>query len=66
VVVSFKELINTVVLMAAIPHPPYTPDLEPCEFFLFPKIKLNLKGLRFDTTEEIQAESQRMFDTDSK
>jgi hypothetical protein len=27
---------------------------------------LNLKGLRFDTTEEIQAESQRMFDTDSK
>jgi hypothetical protein len=23
--------------MAAIPHPPYSPDLAPCDFFLFPK-----------------------------
>src|SRR6185369_15571276 len=22
-----------------LPHPPYSPDLEPCDFFLFPKIK---------------------------
>jgi hypothetical protein len=22
------------------PHPPYTPDLAPCDFFLFPKLKL--------------------------
>jgi primosomal protein N'' len=26
-------------------------------------MKLKLKGRRFDTTEEIQAESQRMLDT---
>jgi hypothetical protein len=26
-----------------IPHPPYSPDLAPCDFFLFPKIKLKLK-----------------------
>jgi transposase len=38
--------------MAVIPHPPYSPD------FLFPKMKLKLKGHRFDTNEEIQAESQ--------
>jgi len=31
--------------------------LAPCEFFLFPKMKLKLKGYRFDTTEEIQTES---------
>jgi hypothetical protein len=37
--------------------------LIPCDFFLFPKIKLNLKGRRFDTIEEIQAESQRVLDT---
>ena len=49
--------------MAVIPHTTYSPDLAPCDFFLFPKIELKLKGRRFDTTEEIQAESQRMLDT---
>ena len=49
--------------MAVIPHPPYSPDLAPCDFLLFPKIKLKLKGHRFNTTEEIQAESQRVLDT---
>jgi hypothetical protein len=46
-------------------HPPPTvlSDLAPCDFFLFPKMKLKLKGPRFDTTEEIQAESQRVLDT---
>jgi hypothetical protein len=44
--------------MALIPHPPYSPDLTPCDFFLFPKMKLNMKGRWFDTIEEIQAESQ--------
>jgi hypothetical protein len=43
--------------MAVILHPPYSPDLAPCDFFLFPKIKLKLKGRRFDTNEEIQAKS---------
>jgi hypothetical protein len=49
--------------MSVIAHPPYSPDLAPCDFFLFPKIKLKLKGRRFDTIEEIQAESQRVLDT---
>jgi hypothetical protein len=26
--------------MAVIPHPPYSPDLAPCDFFLFQKMKL--------------------------
>jgi hypothetical protein len=52
--------------MAAIPHPPHLPDLAPCDFFLFPKVKLRLKGPRFDTVEEIQDESQRVLDTDGK
>jgi hypothetical protein len=49
--------------MAVIPHPPYPPDLAPCDFFLFPKMKLKLKGRRFDTIDEIQAESQTVLDT---
>jgi hypothetical protein len=36
-------------------------DLAPCDFFLFPKMRL--KGRRFDTIEEIQTESQRVPDT---
>jgi len=49
--------------MSVIPHPPYSPDLAPCDFSLFPKTKLKLKGHQFDTTEEIQAKSQRVLDT---
>jgi hypothetical protein len=49
--------------MAVIPHPPHSPDLPPCDFFLFPKMKLKLKGRRFDKIEEIQAEWQRVLDT---
>ena len=46
-----------------IPHPPYSPDLAPCDFFRLPKMKLKLKGRRFDTIEEIQAETQKVLDT---
>jgi hypothetical protein len=37
--------------------------LAPCNFFLFPKTKLTLKGPRFDTIDEIQGELQRVLDT---
>ena len=42
--------------------PPYLPDLAPCDFFLFPKMKLRLKGRHFDTTEGIHAETQEVID----
>jgi hypothetical protein len=48
--------------MAVIPHPPYSPDMISCDFFLYPKMKLKLKESRFDTFEEIQAKRQRMLD----
>lgn len=48
--------------MTIVPHPPYSPDLAPCDFFLFPKMKIQLKGRRFDTVEEIQQESQKVLD----
>ena len=49
--------------IAVIPHPPYSPDLTTCDFFLFPKMKLKLKGRRFDTITEIQAETQKVLNT---
>jgi len=27
-----------------LPHPPYSPDLAPCDFYLFSKLKIKLKG----------------------
>jgi hypothetical protein len=47
--------------MAVIPHPTYPPDLASCDFFLFQKMNLKLKGRRFDTIEQIQAASQRVL-----
>jgi hypothetical protein len=49
--------------MVIVPQPPYSSDLAPRDFFLFPKMKLKLKGHQFDTNQEIQAESQRVLDT---
>ena len=40
-----------------IPHPPYSPDLAPADFFLFPKLKSSLKGRRFQAVEEIEENS---------
>jgi hypothetical protein len=45
------------------PHPTHCHDLAPCDFFLFPKMKLKLKGRWFYTIEEIQVKSPRVFDT---
>ena len=36
---------------SVVPHPPYSPDLAPADFFLFPKLKPTLKGRRFQTIE---------------
>jgi hypothetical protein len=44
-------------------HPPYSPDLAPCDFFLFPMMKMQLKDRRFDRVEEIQRESQNVLGT---
>jgi transposase len=35
-------------------HPPYSPDLAPCDFWLFPKLKTTLKVHRFSDIADIQ------------
>jgi transposase len=40
-----------------IPQPPYSPDLAPVDFFLFPKSKSTLTGPRFQTIEELEEKS---------
>ena len=36
-----------------LPHPPYSPDLAPSDFFLFPSMKKHIKGKRFDTDDDV-------------
>ena len=40
-------------------HPPYSLDLAPCHFWLFPK----LRGCRYDTIEEIKKVVTKVIDT---
>ena len=41
-----------------VPHPPYSPDLSPCDFWLFPK----LRGSRYETTEEMKDVVTKVID----
>lgn len=49
-----------------IEHAPYSPDLSPCDFFLFPQLKKNLAGRRFESNEEVIAAVKDFFDTQDK
>ena len=42
-----------------IDHPPYSPEMTPAYFFLFPKIKFPLRGTRFQLIEGIKENSRR-------
>lgn len=39
--------------MTRAPHPPYSPDLAPCDFFLFGYIKERLKGRSFNDADQL-------------
>jgi hypothetical protein len=39
--------------MKQAPHPPYSPDLAPSDFFLFGHVKGKLMGYRVETPSEI-------------
>ena len=38
---------------ATLPQPPYSPDLTPPDFFLFPRLKSSLKGHHFGTVKDV-------------
>ena len=44
----------------AVPHPPYSPDIAPSDFWLFPK----LRGCRrYETIEEMKEAATKNIDT---
>ena len=42
-----------------VPQPPYSPDLAPCDFWLFPK----LSGCLYETIEEMKEAVTKVIDT---
>ena len=42
-----------------VPQPHYSPDLAPCDFWLFPK----LTGSRYETSEEMKEAVRKVIDT---
>ncbi|CAK9833213.1 Histone-lysine N-methyltransferase SETMAR [Anthophora retusa] len=43
-------------------HPPYSPDLAPSDFHLFPNLKKFLRGKRFSSNEEVIAAANDYFE----
>jgi hypothetical protein len=46
-----------------IPNPPYSPALSPYDVAFFPKLKMKLKGRRFEVVSHIQREWQAVLDS---
>ena len=44
-------------------HPPYCPDLAPCKFWLFHKLKEKLRGCRYETIEVMKEAVTKVIDT---
>lgn len=44
-------------------HPPYSPDLSPCDFWLFKNLKKHLRGRKFVTEEELDTAVFSFFDS---
>ena len=41
--------------------PPYSPNLAPCDFFLFPSLKTKLQGIRFETSEAVLKKNEAIL-----
>ena len=47
-----------------IPHPAYSPDLAPSDYFLFPNLKKDIRGRHFRSNEEVVAAVEWVGDKD--
>jgi len=49
-----RELLDRYI-WEVVTHPPYSPDMSPPDFDLFPKLKIDMRGVRFSTLDELSA-----------
>ena len=65
--VAFQPVHNSILVtdyltkigIKTVPHPPYSPNLAPWDFWLFPK----LRGCRYETVEEMKEAVTKIIDT---
>ena len=50
-------------ILVTVSQPPYCPDLAPCDFWLFPKLKEKLRGCCYETIEETKEAVTKVIDT---
>ena len=51
---SLHQWIFGIKIIPAVSQPTYSPNLSPCDFFLFSRLKNHLKGRHFGTLDNIQ------------
>ena len=49
-----------------LPHPPYSPDLSPCDFYLFPRLKQQLKPGDFKDEDVLKNKIGQYFDSQNE
>ena len=49
-----------------LPHPPYSPDLAPSDYYLFPNLRKMLQGKRFYSNEEVITKTNAYFEVKDK
>jgi len=47
--------------LSVVSHPAYSPDLSPCDFWLFGHLKSILKGRKYDCPEELLSEIESIL-----
>jgi hypothetical protein len=52
--------------MKSAPHPPYSPDLAPSDFYLFGNVKRCLTGLSFDDADQLLAAGEGFLEGTEK
>ncbi len=45
-----------------VPHPPYSPDLAPCDYFLFPRLKAELQGHKHRNLPDLRTAISRTLE----
>ena len=68
---SYHKVITTMVKLhelhfKLLPHPPYSPDLAPSNYWLFADLKRMHQGKRFGSSEEVISETEAYFKAKDK
>ena len=58
---SSTQLEIDVIGFQSLRHPPYSPDLAPMDFKVFPEVKSHLRGHRFGSTQDLVTETMKII-----